>query len=160
MPILSETPRKALSTPRLTPHTCCRPTKAIPTILGGESGSHSGLDSDLLSVLSFLMGGLSPLLGLEPVLFRERVHRLTVYTLVEDTSVEWAMEPFDTGNASRLDELLNGAPAGADLDRWEDYREKMWEVASLRRSQEQVDKYGQLVRECAALSLSLFEERG
>ena len=38
MPILSETPRKALSTPRLTPHTCCRPTKAIPTILGGESG--------------------------------------------------------------------------------------------------------------------------
>ena len=74
--------------------------------------------------------------------------------------VEWAMEPLDTGNASRLDELLNGAPAGADLDRWEDYREKMWEVASLRRSQEQVDKYGQLVRECAALSLSLFEERG
>ena len=48
--------------------------------------SHSGLDSDLLSVLSFLMGGLSPLLGLEPVLFRERVHRLTVYTLFEDTS--------------------------------------------------------------------------
>ena len=48
--------------------------------------SHSGLDSDLLSVLSFLMGGLSPLLGLEPVLFREKVHRLTVYTLFEDTS--------------------------------------------------------------------------
>ena len=44
--------------------------------------SHSGLDSDLLSVLSFLMGGVSPLLGLEPVLFRERVHRLTVYTLL------------------------------------------------------------------------------
>ena len=34
------------------------------------------------------MGGLSPLLGLEPVLFRERVHRLTVYTLFEDTSLE------------------------------------------------------------------------
>ena len=32
------------------------------------------------------MGGLSPLLGLEPVLFRQRVHRLTVYTLFEDTS--------------------------------------------------------------------------
>ena len=56
--------------------------------------------------------------------------------------VEWAMEPLDTRNASRLDELLNGAPAGADLDSWENYREKMWEVASLRRSQEQVDKYG------------------
>ena len=28
------------------------------------------------------MGGVSPLLGLEPVLFRERVHRLTVYTLL------------------------------------------------------------------------------
>ena len=37
MPILSETPRKVLSTPRLTPHTCCRPTKAIPTILGGST---------------------------------------------------------------------------------------------------------------------------
>ena len=32
------------------------------------------------------MGGLSPLLGLELVLFREKVHRLTVYTLFEDTS--------------------------------------------------------------------------
>ena len=73
--------------------------------------------------------------------------------------IEWAMEPLDAGNSSRLDELLNGAPDGIDLDRWEDYREKMWEIASLRRSQEQVDKYGQLVRECAALSLSLFEER-
>ena len=34
----------------------------------------------------FLMGGVSPLSGLEPVLFRQRVHRLTVYTLFEDTS--------------------------------------------------------------------------
>ena len=32
------------------------------------------------------MGGVSPLSGLEPVLFRQRVHRLTVYTLFEDTS--------------------------------------------------------------------------
>ena len=31
------------------------------------------------------MGGVSPLSGLEPVLFRQRVHRLTVYTLFEDT---------------------------------------------------------------------------
>ena len=46
MPILSETPRKALSTPRLTPHTCCRPTKAIPTILGGESGGPLTIDLD------------------------------------------------------------------------------------------------------------------
>ena len=33
------------------------------------------------------MGGVSPLLGLEPVLFTERVHRLTVYTLFEGTSL-------------------------------------------------------------------------
>ena len=32
------------------------------------------------------MGGVSPLLGLEPILFRERVHRLTVYTFFEGTS--------------------------------------------------------------------------
>ena len=32
------------------------------------------------------MGGVSPLSGLEPVLFRQRVHRLTVYTLFEGTS--------------------------------------------------------------------------
>ena len=74
--------------------------------------------------------------------------------------IEWAMEPLDAGNSTRLDELLSGAPPGADLDRWEDYCEKMWEVASLRRGQEQLDKYGELVRVCAALSLSLFEERG
>ena len=73
--------------------------------------------------------------------------------------VEWAMEPLDSGNSSRLEELLGGAPTGADSGRWEDYCEKMVELASLRRNREQVDKYGQLVRECAALSLSLFEER-
>ena len=74
--------------------------------------------------------------------------------------IEWAMEPLDVGNSSRLEELLGSAPAGAGLDRWENYREKMWEAASLRRSQDQVDKYGHLIRECAALSLGLFEERG
>ena len=36
------------------------------------------------------MGGVSPLSGLEPVLFRQRVHRLTVYTLFEDTSFVFA----------------------------------------------------------------------
>ena len=42
-------------------------------------------------VLLFPIGGVSPLLGLEPVLFRERVHRLTVYTLFEDTSLPEAL---------------------------------------------------------------------
>ena len=46
-----------------------------------------GLDSDLLPVLLFPIAGVSPLLGLEPILFTERVHRLTVYTLLEGTSV-------------------------------------------------------------------------
>ncbi len=71
--------------------------------------SHSGLDSDLLSVLSFLMGGLSPLLGLEPVLFREKVHRLTVYTLFEDTSmslaaitIRWALSSSDFRTSVRV----------------------------------------------------------
>ena len=36
------------------------------------------------------MGGVSPLSGLEPVLFRQRVHRLTGYTLFEDTSVQFS----------------------------------------------------------------------
>ena len=53
MPILSETPRKVLSTPRLTPHTCCRPTKAIPTILGGESGAHAYVDNRVPTELEF-----------------------------------------------------------------------------------------------------------
>ena len=72
--------------------------------------------------------------------------------------IEWAMEPLDDGDSSRLDELLGGAPVGADPDRWGNYCEKMGELASLRRNREQVDKYGHLVRDCAALSLSLFEE--
>ena len=72
--------------------------------------------------------------------------------------IEWALEPLDAGNSSRLDELLGGEPAGADPDRWEDYREKMEELARLRQDQGRMYDYGHLVRECAALSLSLFEE--
>ena len=72
--------------------------------------------------------------------------------------IEWAMESLDAGDSSRLEQLLDDAPSGADPDIWEDYREKMEELAGLRRTQ-QVDRYGHLVRECAALSLSLFEER-
>ena len=73
--------------------------------------------------------------------------------------VEWAMEPLDESDSSRLDLLLGDAPAGAKPDIWEHYREKMQELAGLRRDPKQVDRYGHLVRECAALSLSLFEER-
>ena len=78
MPILSETPRKALSTPRLTPHTCCRPTKAIPTILGGESGVNPLLDP-------LIHPGLPPVRGhrvglehrhLGPVLREKLLHPL------------------------------------------------------------------------------------
>ena len=58
MPILSETPRKVLSTPRLTPHTCCRPTKAIPTILGGESGLLEQLVLALRSSLASAIGDI------------------------------------------------------------------------------------------------------
>ena len=70
MPILSETPRKALSTPRLTPHTCCRPTKAIPTILGGESGCTLLFDirkrrwsQELLAALDISPGILPAVVG-------------------------------------------------------------------------------------------------
>ena len=44
------------------------------------------------------MGGVSPLSGLEPVLFRQRVHRLTVYTLFEDTSI---LKTYDLARAMR-----------------------------------------------------------
>ena len=43
-------------------------------------------DSDLLTVLPFPIGGVSPPLGLKPVLFTEGVHRLTVCTPFEVTS--------------------------------------------------------------------------
>ena len=74
--------------------------------------------------------------------------------------IEWAMEPLDDGDSSRLEELLGASPAGADPDRWDEYCDKMRELAGLRSSPEQVDKYGHLVRDCASRSLSLFEERG
>ncbi len=73
--------------------------------------------------------------------------------------IEWAVEPLDDGDSSHLEELLSGNPASADPDRWEEYCDKMRELGNLRTSREQVDKYGQLVRDCAARSLSLFEER-
>ena len=70
--------------------------------------------------------------------------------------IEWAMEPLDDGDSSRLDSLLDGAPTGADSDRWDEYCEKMFELSSLRSKREQVDRYGHLVRECAALSMNLY----
>ena len=82
-----------------------------------------------------------------------------VVDICAEAIIEWAMEPLDSGNSSRLYELLDGVPVGADTEYWEEYREKMEELAGLRRSSEQVDRYGHLVRECAALSLSMFEER-
>ena len=82
-----------------------------------------------------------------------------VVDVCAEAIIEWAMQPIDVGDSTCLDELLSGVPPGVDIDRWEDYCEKMLEIASLRQSREQVDKYGQLVRECAAISLSLFEER-
>ena len=74
--------------------------------------------------------------------------------------IEWAMDPLDSGDYSRLDELLSGVPTGANPERWEDYCDKMRELAALRSRPEQVDEYGRLVRDCAARSLNLFEERG
>lgn len=73
--------------------------------------------------------------------------------------IEWAMDPLDGGDASRLDELLDGAPGGVDPGRWDEYRDKMQALAGRRRHPEQVDDYAQLTRECAARSLNLFEER-
>ena len=46
------------------------------------------------------MGGVSPLSGLEPVLFRQRVHRLTVYTLFEDTSAGPVLGTIDRGDGT------------------------------------------------------------
>ena len=74
--------------------------------------------------------------------------------------IEWVMEPLDGGDSSRLDELVSGTPAGIGHDLWESYCERIQELAELRRNPADVDKYGQLVRDCAALSLRLFEERG
>ena len=60
------------------------------------------------------MGGVSPLLGLEPVLFRQRVHRLTVYTLFEGTSTgEEANATGDLDIASDL--TINGAGASTTI---------------------------------------------
>ena len=74
--------------------------------------------------------------------------------------IEWAMEPLHSGDRSRLDELLSGTPSGADPERWEDFCDKMRELAELPSYPERINEYARLVRDCAARSLSLFEERG
>ena len=74
--------------------------------------------------------------------------------------IEWVMDPLDNGDSSRLDELLDGAPSGADPSRWDEYRERMYALAGTRRRSDQMDYYAQLARECAARLLILFEERG
>ena len=52
------------------------------------------------------MGGVSPLSGLEPVLFRQRVHRLTVYTLFEDTSHKDTAIVARNGNGAHNDPAI------------------------------------------------------
>ena len=74
--------------------------------------------------------------------------------------IEWAMAPVDGGDRSRLDTLLEGTPPGVDPDRWEEYCDKMRELADLRRNVESVDDYNRLARDCASRSLNLFQERG
>lgn len=74
--------------------------------------------------------------------------------------IQWSMEPLESGDRSRLDELLSGVPAGADPERWEDYCDKMQELAALRNRPERLDEYSLLVRDCASRSLNLFVERG
>ena len=74
--------------------------------------------------------------------------------------VEWAMEPLDHGDHSRLDVLMDGIPVGVDPDRWGEYCEGLQRLAALRGQPDSVDKYNQQVRDCAARSLSLFEEWG
>ena len=74
------------------------------------------------------------------------------------------MERVGQGDESRLNELLDGAPPGADLGQWENYREKMRELAAFYGSPErlpgELEEYNQLARDCASRALSLFEERG
>lgn len=78
--------------------------------------------------------------------------------------IEWAMKPVGQGDESRLNELLDGAPPGVNLGQWEDYCEKMRELAAFYRSAErlsgELEEYNQLARDCASRALSLFEERG
>ena len=73
--------------------------------------------------------------------------------------IEWVMDPVDEGDLSRLDDLLSGTPAGANPDRWENYSDKMHELAALRGYTGHLDEYNRLARDCASRSLSLFEER-
>ena len=82
-----------------------------------------------------------------------------VVDICAEAIIEWAMDPVVNGDESRMDELLDGIPTGASLDRWEEYREKMRELVRLRREPERTDEYGHLARDCAARSLNLFEER-
>ena len=82
--------------------------------------------------------------------------------------IEWAMEPVTWGDVSRLEELLSGVPSGANQDLWEKYDEKMRQLSASYSSAShsnansppgRPEEYSQLARECAALALSLFEER-
>ena len=50
------------------------------------AGDEPGQDAQLRLHLRSLSGGVPPPLGLEPVSFRERVHRLFFYTPFEGTS--------------------------------------------------------------------------
>ena len=66
---------------RYLPRDHCRAERSLSTVVGRLN---AWIIQETQQVA--LMGGVSPLSGLEPVLFRQRVHRLTVYTLFEDTS--------------------------------------------------------------------------
>ncbi len=75
--------------------------------------------------------------------------------------VEWMLFPTDQGDDSRLDEFLGWElPQSLDQGKWESLGEKLQELQELINRGEDWVSMGKRHRECAALLLALFEERG
>ena len=75
--------------------------------------------------------------------------------------VEWATFGTDDGDESRLEELLAWElPEGVDQLKWERFDEKLRDLPDMIRRGEAWPDIGKRQRECAALLLAIFGERG
>lgn len=74
--------------------------------------------------------------------------------------IEWALDPVNTGDDTRLDELLNRTPEGVEAQQWDDFCDKMRELASIVREPGDLSKTSLTLRECAAKMLSMYRPGG
>ena len=74
--------------------------------------------------------------------------------------LEWALEPVSERDLGRVEQLLASRPPGIGLERWENYCERIDQLAENYMSEREEDfgRYMERWRECVAFMLDMFAD--